>query len=176
MREETAMRPFVDTKRKVVSIEEAAGISRHHREAGSSVGLTNGCFDILHCGHVNLLERSRSMCDFLIVGVNDDESVRLLKGPTRPVNPEQDRARLVAGLECVTAVVVFDDPTADNLISGILPSCYFKGGDYNPDNLPEFSTLQRLRVSPVFLDLEDGWSTTSTIQRIIRASKHAGED
>ncbi len=175
------MGSFVSTSRKVVDLEEARGISRHYREAGSSVGLTNGCFDILHSGHLNLLERARSLCDFLIVGINSDASVRCLKGPSRPINPERDRARLVAGFECVTAVVIFDEPTADELVAAILPSCYFKGGDYNPANLPEYATLQRLGVSPVFLSLEDGRSTTSTIQRILdtsapRAPKRSGHD
>jgi D-beta-D-heptose 7-phosphate kinase/D-beta-D-heptose 1-phosphate adenosyltransferase len=163
------MARFAETKKKILSIDEAKEMSGRHREKGASVGLTNGCFDILHCGHLSLLERARSMCDILIVGVNDDQSVQLLKGPSRPVNPAMDRARLVAGLECVTAVVIFSGRTADALITEILPSCYFKGGDYTRDNLPEYDTVQRLGVRPVFLDLEDGQSTTATIQRILSA-------
>lgn len=164
------MAGFADTKRKIVGLEQAREMSRSSREGGATVGLTNGCFDILHCGHLCLLEKARGMCDILIVGVNDDWSVRLLKGPSRPINPVADRARLVAALECVTAVVVFGDRTADRLITEIMPSCYFKGSDYSPDNLPEFGTLQRLAVRPVFLDLEDGQSTTATIRRILSTS------
>lgn len=110
------------------------------------------------------------MCDILIVGVNDDESVRLLKGPSRPINPAMERARLVAGLECVSAVVIFSDRTADKLIEQIVPTRYFKGSDYNLHNLPERDTVRRLGVTPVFLDLEDGQSTTATIGRILSAS------
>ena len=93
------MARFADTKQKIISVEEAKEMARSHRQTGDSVGLTNGCFDILHSGHLSYLERARSMCDILIVGVNDDESVRLLKGPSRPINPAMERARLVAGLE-----------------------------------------------------------------------------
>jgi rfaE bifunctional protein nucleotidyltransferase chain/domain len=163
---------FTSTDRKLYGIQEVRGLSRHHREAGYTVGLTNGCFDILHIGHLSVLERARSMCNFLIVGVNSDRSVRLLKGPGRPINAEADRARMVAGLECVSAVVIFDDTTADELIATAMPSCYFKGGDYNPDNLPEYRTLQRLGVSPVFLSLEPGKSTTSVIDRIVDVKRH----
>lgn len=166
------MQPFANTDRKLCSIQEVQGLSRHHREAGYTVGLTNGCFDILHLGHLTVLERARSLCNLLIVGINSDRSVRLLKGPNRPINSEADRARMVAGLECVSAVVIFDNTTADELIAAAMPSCYFKGGDYNPDNLPEYSTLQRLGVSPVFLSLEPGKSTTSVIDRIVDAKRH----
>ena len=164
------MARFADTKRKIISIEEAKAMASRHRQTGASVGLTNGCFDILHSGHLSYLERARSICDILIVGINDDESVRLLKGPFRPVNPAMDRARLVAGLECVSAVVIFSDRTADKLIEQIVPSCYFKGSDYNLHNLPERDTVQRLGVTPVFLDLEGGQSTTATIRRILSTS------
>lgn len=176
VRKETEMERFAETKRKIIGIEEAKAMSSRHRKAGASVGLTNGCFDILHSGHLSYLEKARSMCDVLIVGVNDDESVRLLKGPSRPINPATDRARLVAGLECVSAVVIFSDRTADKLIEEIMPSCYFKGSDYNLDNLPERDTVRRLGVTPIFLDLEDGQSTTATIERILTASKRIGAD
>lgn len=166
------MQPFASTKRKLLSISEARGLTRHHREAGRIVGLTNGCFDILHTGHLDLLERARGMCDLLIVGVNSDESVRSLKGPDRPINSEGDRARVVAGLECVEAVVIFNETTAESLIDGIMPSCYFKGTDYNSDTLPEYGLLQRLGVSPIFLSLEPGKSTTSIINRIADAKRH----
>ncbi len=164
------MARFADTKQKIISVEEAKEMARSHRQTGDSVGLTNGCFDILHSGHLSYLERARSMCDILIVGVNDDESVRLLKGPSRPINPAMERARLVAGLECVSAVVIFSDRTADKLIEQIVPTRYFKGSDYNLHNLPERDTVRRLGVTPVFLDLEDGQSTTATIGRILSAS------
>jgi len=161
------MQSFVSTERKVIAIEEAKGLSKRERESGRIVGLTNGCFDILHCGHLSLLERAREMCDLLIVGVNSDRSVRLLKGPDRPIIPEDDRARLVAGLECVGAVVIFDEITAEKLIAEIAPSCYFKGGDYNASNLPEYALLSKMGIQPVFLNLEPGRSTTSIIKKVL---------
>ena len=115
------MQHFASTERKVITIDEAQDLSRHQRKAGRTVGLTNGCFDILHSGHLDLLERARSMCDLLVVGVNSDESVRLLKGPDRPINSQADRARVIAGLECVGAVVIFNETTAEDLITRINP-------------------------------------------------------
>jgi rfaE bifunctional protein nucleotidyltransferase chain/domain len=163
---------FASTERKVITIDEAQDLSRHQRKAGRTVGLTNGCFDILHSGHLDLLERARSMCDLLVVGVNSDESVRLLKGPDRPINSQADRARVIAGLECVGAVVIFNETTAEDLITRINPSRYFKGADYNPDNLPEYNLLQRLGIPLVLLSLKPGKSTTSIINRIASANRH----
>lgn len=165
------MQHFASTERKVITIDEAQDLSRHQRKAGRTVGLTNGCFDILHSGHLDLLERARSMCDLLVVGVNSDESVRLLKGPDRPINSQADRARVIAGLECVGAVVIFNETTAEDLITRINPSRYFKGADYNPDNLPD-TISSKGSVFLLLLSLKPGKSTTSIINRIASANRH----
>lgn len=127
--------------------------------------LTNGCFDILHVGHLRYLQAARQLGDLLLVGVNADASVRALKGPSRPVNHEQDRAELLAGLRCVDAVSIFADATADALIAQVQPHFYAKAGDYNLENLPESPTLQRFGIQAVFLPFQSGYSTTSTLAR-----------
>ena len=104
-------------------------------QAGQTVVFTNGCFDLLHVGHVRLLRQAAALGDFLVVGLNSDASVRRLKGPSRPLNPEDARAELLAGLECVDAVTVFDEDTPLELIEAILPDVLVKGGDYRPEEV-----------------------------------------
>jgi glycerol-3-phosphate cytidylyltransferase len=154
---------------QIVSRDEAAVLSREARQDGRTVVLTNGCFDILHVGHLRYLQQARAQGDLLIVGVNADESVRRLKGPTRPVNPETDRAELLAGLACVDAVVVFPEDTAEPLLAALVPTLYAKGGDYTVATLPERPTLERLGIRPVFLDLVAGRSTTGLVTKLQQA-------
>lgn len=106
------------------------------KKAGVKVGLTNGCFDLLHRGHVTYLEKARRSCDKLIVAVNSDQSVRALgKGAGRPLNGQRDRAYVLGGLGCVDAVLIFNDPTVTRIIQDLCPDIYFKGGDYTLDTL-----------------------------------------
>ncbi|MBQ7515890.1 MAG: D-glycero-beta-D-manno-heptose 1-phosphate adenylyltransferase [Schwartzia sp.] len=149
-------------------------ISRSHIEAycdilragGRRIVFTNGCFDILHAGHVRYLTAARAEGDVLIVGLNSDESVRRLKGPSRPVNPETDRAEVLGGLRAVDAVTIFDEPTAAELIALVKPDVYVKGGDYTLDTLPEAAIVQRYGGRVAFIDLVAGRSTTNIIDRI----------
>ena len=136
------------------------------RDQGLSVGFTNGCFDILHLGHVQLLAFARARCDRLIVGVNSDESVKRLKGPTRPINDEVTRQKILAALESVDAVVMFDEDTPAALIHTIAPDYLVKGGDYTLDTIvgaPEI--LARGGRVDVFPTLA-GHSSTGTIARV----------
>jgi len=133
--------------------------------AGQRLVLTNGCFDILHVGHVRYLQKARQLGDFLLVGVNSDASVRSLKGPSRPVNSEMDRAEVLAALACVDAVTIFSEPSADQLIQQLHPQIYTKAGDYDLQNLPERETLLRLQIETVFVPFEAGYSTTATLLR-----------
>lgn len=128
--------------------------------------LTNGCFDILHVGHVRYLQKARALGDFLLVGINSDASVRQLKGPERPVNQERDRAEVVAALACVDAVCIFSEQTADRLIEVVRPDVYTKAGDYRPENLPEWPGLERLQIEVVFVPFETGYSTTSLLHQV----------
>lgn len=118
---------------KILPREELARRSYDLRAAGRRLVLTNGCFDLLHVGHVRYLAAARSMGDVLAVGINSDASVRRLKGPNRPVNPQADRAEVLAALESVDFVTVFDEDTATALAEIVSPSVYVKGGDYSSD-------------------------------------------
>lgn len=142
------------------------------RAAGKRIVFTNGCFDILHHGHISYLNRAKALGDVLIVGLNSDASVRALKGPRRPINPEGDRAAVLAALGCVDLVVLFEEPTPARLIETIRPDLFVKGGDYTIDTLPEAPLVQRLGGEVKLLDFLDDRSTTSIIDRV-RASYDA---
>ena len=135
------------------------------REAGQRVVFTNGCFDILHAGHVRYLEAARALGDCLVLGLNTDASVRRLKGETRPVNTELDRAAVVGALVAVDYVVLFDEPTAQTLIEKVRPAVYAKGGDYTRETLPEARIVERYGGEVAFIPLVAGKSTTSIIER-----------
>lgn len=127
---------------------------------------TNGCFDLMHVGHLRYLQMARALGDRLVVGVNADASVRGLKGGSRPILPEEERAELLAGLACVDYVVVFSEPTADTLLAALKPQIYAKGGDYTPDTLPEAPTVRSYGGEIAIIPFVPGRSTTSLIQRI----------
>jgi len=122
---------------KVVSLEEAARIVAEARARGRTLALANGCFDVLHVGHVRYLAGARAEADMLVVGINDDASVRRLKGEGRPVMPEQDRAVVVAALRSVDQVVVFQDDGVTRLLLTLKPDVHCKGTDYTPETVPE---------------------------------------
>lgn len=123
-------------QQKILPLKALAQHSAELRGAGKRLVLTNGCFDILHVGHVRYLEAARAFGDVLVVGVNSDASTCRLKGPTRPLVREEDRAEIIAALEAVDAVVVFDEDTAERLVEDVRPDVYVKGGDYSsvPDD------------------------------------------
>lgn len=138
------------------------------REAGQRVVFTNGCFDILHAGHVRYLEEARALGDCLVLGLNTDASVRRLKGETRPVNTELDRAAVTGALAAVDYVVLFDEPTAETLIEKVRPAVYVKGGDYTRETLPEARVVEKYGGEVHFIDLVPGRSTTKIIEKIGR--------
>lgn len=154
--------PYQD---RVVELSEAARLIRDWRQAGQTVVFTNGCFDLLHVGHVQTLSRARAEGDRLVVGVNSDESVRRLKGARRPVNPEADRAALLAALRCVDAVVIFAEDTPVETLEVLRPDIHVKGGDYKVEELPEAETVRAYGGRIVLIDLVPGRSTTSMIER-----------
>lgn len=140
------------------------------REAGRRLVVTNGCFDLLHRGHVTYLAQARAQGDALLVGLNSDASVRALKGPDRPVNPEEDRAVVLSALACVDAVCVFSERSALNFLRRAAPEVYVKGGDYT---LATLDQEERRAVEAgggriVILPLVPGRSTTALLQRIAR--------
>ena len=127
---------------------------------------TNGCFDIIHAGHVRYLTTAKNFGDILIVGLNTDESVRRLKGNSRPINNQDDRAEVLLGLKAVDHVIFFGEATAENLIAEIQPDIYVKGGDYTLETLPEAKIVQSYGGSVEFVNLVAGRSTTGIIEKI----------
>ena len=131
----TADHGFAPTEAKIVSLEEAKELLRAWRAEGKAIAYANGCFDLLHLGHVRTLERAREHADVLVVGINSDSSARQLKGPGRPIVPEQERAGMVAALACVDLVVVFSELSSLPVIEALRPEVWVKGGDYNIDTV-----------------------------------------
>src|SRR5712692_9878285 len=142
---------------------------KEYRSAGQRIVFTNGCFDLLHVGHTRYLQQARAMGDMLVVGVNTDASVRRLKGPQRPLVPEAERAELIAALECVDHVILFDEDTPEALIAEVRPYRHVKGGDYQADDLPETRLVRDLGGEVVILPFTEGRSTTTLVQNIMRS-------
>lgn len=162
------------TDTKVVNRDEATHIVASARDEGNSVVLTNGVFDLLHLGHVRYLQEARALGDILVVGLNDDESVRQLKGPARPLVPVEERAIVLSALECVDLVVPFCERTAEALVAALQPHIYVKGGDYNPaapkgqkGYLPEARTVAGYGGRVTVLSFLPGHSTSEMIRRIV---------
>lgn len=148
---------------KILPLKKLLTLRELWRWEGRSVVFTNGVFDLLHAGHVKLLEKAKAQGDLLVVGVNADSSVRLLaKSPGRPVNKWRDRAEVVAALACVDAVVGFTDKTPERLASLLKPDVHVKGGDYQPRDLPEAKHAGKVVIVP----LKKGYSTTGLIRRL----------
>jgi D-glycero-beta-D-manno-heptose 1-phosphate adenylyltransferase len=141
-------------------------LSWRGQEAREKVVFTNGCFDILHPGHVDYLERARALGDFLIVGVNSDPSVGRIKGGGRPVNPATDRARVLAGLACVSFVLIFEEDTPYELIRIVRPHVLVKGGDWPVEKIVGRDIVEGLGGRVLSLELKPGYSTTGIISRI----------
>jgi D-beta-D-heptose 7-phosphate kinase/D-beta-D-heptose 1-phosphate adenosyltransferase len=145
------------------------------RQRSGRVVFTNGVFDLLHPGHVDILSAARALGDALVVGVNTDDSVRRLKGPSRPVRNENDRAHVLAALEAVDAVVLFDEDTPLELIRALWPDVLVKGGDYTVDTVVGAQDVMQRGGDVVIIPLTPGHSTTGTVERM-RAGGSRGED
>ena len=150
----------------LVERKDIAGFCEILRKGGQKIVFTNGCFDILHAGHVTYLEAARAQGDVLVLGLNTDESVRRLKGPERPINSELDRAKVVGALKAVDYVVLFGEQTAEAVIAEVKPDVYVKGGDYTLDTLPEAKIVQSYGGRVAFIDMVEGRSTTNIINKI----------
>lgn len=150
---------------KPLTKEEASARVETWKAEGLKVGFTNGCFDIIHPGHIFQLEAARARCDRLILGLNADRSVRELKGPTRPVNDEISRARVLAALSCVDAVVLFAEETPEELIKLLTPNLLVKGNDYTIDQVVGADYVLASGGEVYLAPLQEGHSTTSIIQR-----------
>ena len=161
---------------KVVPLDALLAAHAERRAAGERVALTNGTFDLVHIGHLRSLEQARAHGDILVVGVNSDVSVRSYKAPDRPIVPEAERAELIAGLSCVDFVVIFDEPTAERLLTAVRPDVYVKGADYATKPLPERPIVEAYGGRVVLVDLEAGHSTTDLVADIVRRFGTSGRD
>ena len=148
------------------SVSEGAELARTFREGGKRIVFTNGVFDILHPGHLRYLQRARALGDVLIVGLNADASVRRNKGPERPINPQAERAEILEALECVDAVVAFDQDTPAEIIRAIQPDVLVKGADWAEDAIVGRDTVESRGGRVVRVPVEDGYSTTAIIERV----------
>lgn len=153
---------------QILNLAELQILRGNAAAQGRNVVLTNGCFDILHRGHVEYLNQSATFGDYLFVAVNSDQSVRELKGPSRPINNEQDRAYLIANLKCVTAVFIFSGPRLADEINLLRPDIYTKAGDYTLETLEpsERHALEAVGSTIHFLPFVQGYSTTNTILKL----------
>ena len=138
--------------------------------ANKKIVLTNGCFDLVHIGHLRTFVEAKKLGDLLIVGINSDQSVKSLKGETRPIISQEDRAELVSAMKPVDYVIIFDELNVSNLLEKINPDVYVKGGDYTLDNLPEKATIIRLGIEVKFIPVVVGISTTELVNRIRKAN------
>jgi rfaE bifunctional protein nucleotidyltransferase chain/domain len=126
---------------KVKALQEISTLVSEFKEAGKTVVFANGCFDLLHVGHIRYLEAARALGDILVLGLNGDKSVRELKGPGRPLMNQEERAEILAALECVDYLVVFDEPTAKQVLETLKPDVHAKGTDYTRESVPERETV-----------------------------------
>jgi rfaE bifunctional protein nucleotidyltransferase chain/domain len=158
---------------KIINMEELAGRARELRAAGKKLVATNGCFDLLHVGHVRYLQTARALGDALAVGVNGDQSVAELKGPGRPINREEARAEVLAALECVDFVTIFSEPRATRFIEMAAPAIYAKGGDYTSEtlNAEERAVLQKMGAEIRIIPFEKGYSTTRLLEKLRARAK-----
>jgi D-beta-D-heptose 7-phosphate kinase/D-beta-D-heptose 1-phosphate adenosyltransferase len=150
----------------VKSIPEGAALAERLRADGKRIVFTNGVFDILHPGHLRYLQQARALGDALIVGLNADASVRRNKGPERPINPEHERAEILEALECVDAVVLFEEDTPAEIIRAIQPDILVKGADWAEDAIVGRDTVEARGGQVVRVPIEKGFSTTEIIRKV----------
>ncbi len=170
MRKHSGQNARVSFRETMIAWENLPAWRAAMRAAGKRLVVTNGCFDLLHLGHVTYLETARNQGDALLVGVNSDAAVRQLKGPERPVTPEDERAAVLAALESVQGVCIFNEPTATRFLAAAQPDIYVKGGDYTLDTLnqEERRTVERAGGKIVIIPFVPGKSTTALLKKIQR--------
>ncbi len=161
-----ALSPQGGALRKVVTREQAAEQVERWRQRGWRVGFTNGCFDLLHPGHIHLLEQARSQCDRLVVGLNSDASVRTLKGPARPIQHEAARAAVLGSVAAVDLVCIYDEDTPETTLKAIRPDLLVKGSDYTIETVVGADFVQSYGGRVMLAELMPGFSTTATVQRL----------
>ncbi|MBR6098349.1 D-glycero-beta-D-manno-heptose 1-phosphate adenylyltransferase [bacterium] len=150
----------------ILNREDVTELIGNLHKDNKTVVTTNGCFDILHVGHVKYLQKTKSFADVLIVLLNSDKSVKSIKGPSRPINNENDRAEILCALSCVDYVVMFDEDSPRNLLDEMKPDVYTKGADYTMETLPEADIMKKNGTRVEFISFVEGKSTTNIINKI----------
>lgn len=165
------MKAFEKVKSKLVSFSEAKSISKNWKEAGETIVFTNGCFDLIHLGHLDYLSKAKDLADKLVVGLNSSDSVKRLKGPARPINSNESRGMLLSSLAFVDLVVVFEEDTPLNLISTVLPDILVKGGDYTRETIVGADEVEAIGGRVEVIPFLEGYSSTSIVTKIQNLSK-----
>lgn len=150
----------------IIARSELEALSRRLKSEGKRIVTTNGCFDLLHVGHVRILKAARALGDVLILGLNSDQSVRKLKGPTRPITAENDRAEILSSLAAVDYVSIFPEDTPDEFLKHVKPNVHVKGADYKPEHLSETPIVESFGGEVRILELVPGRSTTKIVERL----------
>ena len=155
---------------KIVQLEELSDRCEKLRSAGKKIVATNGCFDLLHVGHVRYLQAARALGDLLVVGLNSDRSVHELKGAGRPITTQSERAEILAALACVDLVTIFPEIRATKFLAAVRPAVYVKGGDYTPRTLDEeeLAILKEIETEIRLIPFETGYSTSGLIEQICK--------
>lgn len=151
---------------QILKRDNVADFVHNLQKSGKTVVATNGCFDILHIGHVRYLQKTKSFADYSLVLLNSDKSVKSIKGPARPINNEQDRAEVLCALSCVDYVVMFDEDSPRNLLDEIKPDVYTKGADYTMQTLPEADIMRKNGTKVEFITFVQGKSTSNIINKM----------
>jgi D-glycero-beta-D-manno-heptose 1-phosphate adenylyltransferase len=156
---------------KIVELEELSNRCEKLRSAGKKIVATNGCFDLLHVGHVRYLQAARELGDLLVVGLNGDRSVHELKGAGRPITTQHDRAEILAAMACVDLVTIFPEIRATKFLAAVRPAVYVKGGDYTPRTLDEeeLTILKETEAEIRLIPFETGYSTSGLIEQICKS-------
>jgi rfaE bifunctional protein nucleotidyltransferase chain/domain len=156
---------------QVLTLSELVSARAQLRQRGQRVVFTNGCFDLLHPGHVRYLQQARALGEALVVALNSDRSVRALKGPARPILKEDERAEVMAALACVDFVTIFDEPTPREIIAALLPDILVKGGDWSLDTIVGRAEVEAAGGQVMSLPFVDGVSTSEVIARILQSQQ-----
>lgn len=160
---------------RIKTPNELAAIIEAEKNAGRVVVTTNGVYDFIHAGHLEYLEQARAVGDMLVVILNTDASVQRIKGPSRPINNQQDRAMIMAGLRCVDYVTFFDEDNPSAILDRLKPSIHTKGGDYDPEKMPETSVVRKNGGDVRILSLKPGYSNSAQFARIKHAIEAEGD-
>ncbi len=156
---------------KIIELEDLSDRCEKLRSAGKKIVATNGCFDLLHVGHVRYLQAARALGDLLVVGLNGDRSVHELKGAGRPITTQSDRAEILAALACVDLVTIFPEIRATKFLAAVRPAVYVKGGDYTPRTLDEeeLTILKEIETAIRLIPFDTGYSTSGLIEQICKS-------